>query len=249
MSRPRHAVLLAAGRGKRQRPFTDVTPKPLLPVYGRPGLDFTLTAAACAGIEHVCLVTHHLEQQIWDYVGDGSAWNLSVEICHQPQLAGSADALRAIWDARKDWIPHEAPLLVTATDYLLAENALADLVTAHAESGCEIAVSLKLCPPNELSNRSSAELTPDGRVRRIIEKPAPGQAPGPYTAALIYILPPAIWEYVLRLEPSPRGEFELPTAIDQMLLDGFSAVGLAQPAPAEWSPEMLANRSENDTAL
>jgi NDP-sugar pyrophosphorylase family protein len=241
--------LLAAGRGKRQRPYTDATPKPLLPVHGRPSLDFTLTSAARAGIQQACLVTHHLEQQIWDYVGDGSVWNLSAVYCHQPQLAGSADALRAIWEARKEWIPREEPLIVSATDYLLAENALADLVTAYTESGCEIAVSLKLCPPGELSSRSSAELTPDGRVRRIIEKPAPGQAPGPYTAALIYVLPPAIWEYVLRLEPSPRGEFELPMAVDQMLLDGFSAVGLVQTAPAEWSPEMLANRPEKDIAL
>jgi dTDP-glucose pyrophosphorylase len=183
-------------------------PKPLLPVYGRPSLDFTLTAVVRAGIEQVCLVTHHLEQQIWDYVGAGSAWNLSANFCHQPQLAGSADALRAIWEVNREWIPREAPLIVTATDYLLTENALADLVSAYAESGCEIAVSLKLCPPEELSNRSSVELT-------------------------------AIWEYALRLEPSPRGEFELPTAVDQMLLDGFSAVGLVQPAPAEWSPEML----------
>jgi len=236
---PRHAVLLAAGRGKRQRPHTDLTPKPLLPVHGRPSLDFTLTAAARAGIEQVCLVTHHLEQQIWDYVGDGSAWKLAAVHCHQPRLQGSADALRASWEARQEWIPREAPLIVTATDFLLAENALADLVAAYIASGCEIAVSLKLCPPEEPSNRSSVELTPEGRVRRIIEKPAPGQAPGPYTAALIYILPPAIWDYALRLEPSPRGEFELPTAVDQMLLDGFSAVGLVQPAPDEWSPEML----------
>ena len=47
----RSAILLAAGRGKRQRPYTDATPKPLLPVRGRPTLDFILSAVKRAGIE------------------------------------------------------------------------------------------------------------------------------------------------------------------------------------------------------
>ena len=237
--RPDTAILLAAGRGKRQRPYTDTTPKPLLPVHGRSSLDFTLAALAQAGIRQVCLVTHHLEQQIWDYVGDGSAWGLEAVCCHQPQMLGSADALRVVLDALPGWIPREAPVLVTATDYLLPESALADLVAAHAHSGCEIAVSLKLCPPEELSARSSVDVDAGWRVSRIVEKPGPGEAPGPYTAALIYVLPPAIWEYLPRLEPSPRGEYELPTAVNLLLQDGFSAIGLVQPPPDEWSPEML----------
>ena len=51
------AVLLAAGRGKRQRPYTDVTPKPLLEVNGRPTLDFVLCAVAKAGVEASINVT------------------------------------------------------------------------------------------------------------------------------------------------------------------------------------------------
>ena len=54
----RSAVLLAAGRGKRQRPFTDVTPKPLLALHGRPTLDYVLRAVSKAGLERVCLVTN-----------------------------------------------------------------------------------------------------------------------------------------------------------------------------------------------
>ncbi len=65
------AVLLAAGRGKRQRPYTDVTPKPLLEVNGRATLDFVLRAVAKAGVERVCIVTKHLEEKIFAYVGDG----------------------------------------------------------------------------------------------------------------------------------------------------------------------------------
>jgi dTDP-glucose pyrophosphorylase len=83
------------------------------------------------------------------------------------------------------------------------------------------------------------EVDADWHVHRIIEKPAPGQAPGPYTAALIYVLPPAIWNYLPRLQPSPRGEYELPAAVDHMLRDGFTAFGLVQPPPDEWTPDMI----------
>src|SRR5215216_2646780 len=56
----RSAILLAAGRGKRQRPYTDLTPKPLLAINGRATLDYVLMAVSKAGIERVCIVTHHL---------------------------------------------------------------------------------------------------------------------------------------------------------------------------------------------
>ena len=87
------AVLLAAGRGKRQRPFTDETPKPLLEVNGRATLDYVLTAVAKAGVERVCIVTHHLEEKIFEYVGDGSKWNLNMSFAHQNELNGNAGAL------------------------------------------------------------------------------------------------------------------------------------------------------------
>ena len=89
MKRPTSAVLLAAGRGERLRPHTDRVPKPLLAVNGRPTLDFVLDAARRAGIQRVCLVTYHLEEQIRAYAGDGSAWGLQVDYCRQEELRGN----------------------------------------------------------------------------------------------------------------------------------------------------------------
>jgi NDP-sugar pyrophosphorylase family protein len=236
--KPTSAVLLAAGRGKRQRPHTDQTPKPLLPAGKSNSLDMTLRAARRAGLERVCLVTHHLEAQIRSYVDDGSAWGMGAVFCHQAALRGSGDGLLSVLASLPDWIDRSAPVLVTATDYLLAENALEDLVAAHEAQGCEITVSLKECPPEELSARSSADIDENWRVRRIVEKPAPGEAPSRYTAALIYILPPEIWAALPDLEPSARGELELPAAVNLLLEAGMSAYGLLQPAPLEWSPQI-----------
>ena len=235
--KPTRAVLLAAGRGQRLRPFTDQLPKPLLPVRGRTILDAVLRAVARAGIQHVCLVIHHLGEKVRLYAGVGDAWGLQVVYCQQEELRGSGDALQAVHKSLPEWIDRSTPLLVSATDYLLPENAVLELVEAHERLGGDITVSLREYPPEQLSARSSVALGPGWQVKRIVEKPAPGTAPSRYTAALLYILPPAIWEVLPRLEPSPRGELELPEAANMLIDAGYTACGFLQPAPAEWSPE------------
>lgn len=226
----RSAVLLAAGRGKRQRPYTDHTPKPLLPVRGRPTLDYVLTAVRRAGIERVCIVTRHLEEKIFDYVGDGLPWGLEVTFAHQNELRGSGDALLSV---PQEWIRAE-PVLVAATDYILQEDDLLELVQAHAEHQAEISMSLKQCPVEELTARSSVDVDASWRIKRIIEKPAPQEIMSPYAASILFILPAQVWEYLAKIQPSPRGEIEMQAAVQRMLEDGFAAFGILQPAPEEW---------------
>ena len=228
----RAAILLAAGRGKRQRPYTDRTPKPLLPVSGRPMLDYVLAAVQRAGIERACIVTNHLEEQIRDYVGDGSRWKMQATYAHQNELRGNGDALLSV---PREWIPAE-PILVVATDYILEEDSLFELVEMHQKRSADITMSLKECPRQELSARSSVEVSGDWRVRKIIEKPKLEEILSPYAASIMFIFPPAIWEYLPEVEPSPRGEIELQSAVQSMLEDGYQAYGVLQPAPHEWIP-------------
>jgi len=227
----RSAVLLAAGRGKRQRPYTDVTPKPLLEVNGRATLDYVLCAVAKAGVERVCIVTNHLEEKIFDYVGDGSRWTLSVTFAHQAELRGNGDALLSV---PKGWIRDES-IMVVATDYILVEHTLLDLVRAHKRHKADITMSLKECPIEELSTRSSVDVATDWRVRRIIEKPRREEIMSPYAASILFIFPSQIWEYLAKTEPSSRGELEMQSTVQTMIEDGFKAIGLLQTAPLEWT--------------
>ena len=226
------AVLLAAGRGKRQRPYTDVTPKPLLEVNGRATLDFVLHAVAKAGVERVCIVTNHLEENIFAYVGDGSKWNLSASFAHQSELRGNGDALLSV---PQSWIRDE-PVMVVATDYILEEDSLLELVQAQEKHAADIVMSLKECPIEELAARSSVDVDSDWRVKRIIEKPKWEEIMSPYAASILFILPPQIWDYLPKVQPSERGEIEMQAAIDEMIHDGLKAVGVLQSAPEEWKP-------------
>lgn len=227
----RSAILLAAGRGKRQRPYTDEIPKPLLPVRGRATLDYVLTAVRRAGVERVCIVTHHLQEKIIEYVGDGSAWNVDVAFAHQSQLRGTGDALLSI---PGEWI-REEPVMVIATDYVLQENDLVTLVQAHKSYQADITMSLKECPLEELVARSSVGVDADWRIRRIIEKPGREEIMSPYAASILFILPPQLWSYLSQIQPSARGEIEMQAAVQMMIEDGFQAFGVLQPAPEEWS--------------
>jgi dTDP-glucose pyrophosphorylase len=229
------AILLAAGRGKRQRPFTDETPKPLLQVNGRPTLDYVLTAVMRAAGKRVCLVTHHLEDKIFDFVGNGSRWKLEATFAHQNALRGSGDALLSV---PQDWIRAE-PVMVIATDYLLEENVLLDLVKAHEQRHADITMSLKKCSVEEVMKRSSVAVDSDWCVTRIIEKPQPSEISSPYAASVLFIFPHAIWSYLPRIQTSARGEIELQDGVQMMIDDGYKAYGLLQPPPKEWTSDLM----------
>jgi len=74
------AMLLAAGRGERMAPLTDHTPKPLLPVAGKPLLQHHIERVAAAGFTGLVINTAWLGQQIADFVGDGSRFGIPIRV-------------------------------------------------------------------------------------------------------------------------------------------------------------------------
>lgn len=78
------AFILAAGRGERMRPLTDHTPKPLLPVGGRPLIVWHLEKLATAGIREVVINHAHLGEQIEQTLGDGARWGLRIAYSAEP---------------------------------------------------------------------------------------------------------------------------------------------------------------------
>ncbi len=72
------AMILAAGRGERMRPLTDHTPKPLLPVAGRPLIEHHLLALAAAGFREVVINHAHLGGMIEAALGDGARFGLEI---------------------------------------------------------------------------------------------------------------------------------------------------------------------------
>ncbi len=96
-------MILAAGRGERMRPLTDHTPKPLLPVAGKPLIVWHLERLARAGFRDIVINHAHLGDQIEALLGDGDAWGLRIQYSAEPQGAletagGIANALPLLGD-------------------------------------------------------------------------------------------------------------------------------------------------------
>jgi MurNAc alpha-1-phosphate uridylyltransferase len=72
------AMILAAGRGERMRPLTDVTPKPLLEVRGKPLIVHHIERLAAAGFKEVVINLAHLGHMIPEALGDGSKWGVKL---------------------------------------------------------------------------------------------------------------------------------------------------------------------------
>lgn len=72
------ALIFAAGVGNRMRPLTATTPKPLLPVRGKPLIAYHLERIAATGIDEVVINTAHLAEQFPQILGDGSHWGLRI---------------------------------------------------------------------------------------------------------------------------------------------------------------------------
>jgi MurNAc alpha-1-phosphate uridylyltransferase len=87
---PLKALVLAAGRGERMRPLTDRTPKPLLPVAGRPMIEWHLLALAAAGVRDVVINTAWLEDQFPAALGDGRRFGLTLHYSMEGRDHGGA---------------------------------------------------------------------------------------------------------------------------------------------------------------
>lgn len=83
-------MILAAGRGERLRPLTDTMPKPLLPVAGRPLIEWHLDALARAGVREVVVNTAWLEEQFAARLGDGSRFGVSIRYSMEQRGYGGA---------------------------------------------------------------------------------------------------------------------------------------------------------------
>ena len=81
------AMILAAGRGKRLRPHTDTLPKPLLPVRGKPLIEYHLEALAAAGFREIVINRGHLGERLPEALGDGARWGVTIRWSVEPPEA------------------------------------------------------------------------------------------------------------------------------------------------------------------
>ena len=114
------AMILAAGEGRRMRPLTDVKPKALLEVAGRPLIEHHIARLSAAGFSEIVVNVSHLGQQLVNFLGDGSQWRVAISIsAEQTPLETAGGIIQAL-----PRLGDEPFLLVNGdvfTDYPFAE--------------------------------------------------------------------------------------------------------------------------------
>jgi dTDP-glucose pyrophosphorylase len=93
---PVTALIMAGGRGERLRPLTDVEPKPMLKVGGKPIIEYNIDRLIAYGITDIFISVKYLKEQIMDYFGDGSAKGINIQYIEETEALGTLGALSFI---------------------------------------------------------------------------------------------------------------------------------------------------------
>jgi NDP-sugar pyrophosphorylase family protein len=154
---------MAAGRGERLRPLTELYAKPVLPIDGRPVIASLLRELAAAGIERAWIVLHHHGEQIRRLLGDGSGFELELRYVEQAALDGSAGAVRAAVGAGAP-----PPFLVAAADTLFAPGDVGRFVQEVESRRVPGALAVRREPPPSPPHRWATRVE-EGRVTRMLD--------------------------------------------------------------------------------
>ena len=94
----RQAVILCAGVGSRLRPFTDTTPKPMLPLLGVPLVEWNIRHFKQHGVSEFFINLHHLPEMLRACLGDGSRLGVRIHYHFEPELLGTAGGVKSFED-------------------------------------------------------------------------------------------------------------------------------------------------------
>jgi len=182
-------MVLAAGLGTRLRPITDTTPKPLVPVAGRPLLDHLLAFLRAGGIEEVVINLHHLGPNIQAHVGDGARFGLHVRYSTEDPILDTGGGIK-----RAEPLLAGEPFVVANGDSLL-EIRLRDLVEWHEAHGGVATLAVR--PDPNVAHYGTVELNDTDRVCRIVGLP-PTAKPGPRALMFpgLHVLEPEVFRWM-----------------------------------------------------
>jgi dTDP-glucose pyrophosphorylase len=231
------AVLLAAGRGTRMRELTADLPKPMIQVRGRPVLQHIVEGLREAGVGQFLIIVGYRADVVRDHFGEGSSYG--VEIQYATQLV--QDGTGRVVDLARDFVCDGA-FLLSYGDILIDPLNYRRLIDLPDD--VEATVSVKR--DEDCSKGGAVFINERFELTDLREKPKPGEPTSPWYNAGIYAFRPSIFDFTARLQPSPRGEYELTDAIRELARSGKTVK--AMELAGEWAdvrdPEILAQLNE-----
>ena len=208
------AIILAAGRGKRMKPFSDVIAKPMLPILNKPLISIIAEQLLHIGAEKLIItVSESNEQEIKNYFSE-QPYKEKIIYCLQNPPQGTAEAI------------YKAGLLATsdvivsmAGDNVFSEKFCSELIKEFSKNIITIHVIMALLEvtKEEITKLASVTLDSNGLITSIIEKPALEEVTSTLASLSVYVFHKSVLSYFGSVPLSPRGEYEAPDAFLAML--------------------------------
>lgn len=239
----RKAVIPAAGFGTRFLPQTKAMPKEMLPIVDKPVIQYVVEEAVASGIEDIIVVTGALKRAIEDHFDVPNADLIkNLEAGNKEKLLEETRRISEL--ANFIYIRQKGPY-GNGTPVLSAEPTIEDepfavlwgdefiyskpprlkqMIEVYEKYGGVVISGVKIEKKEDLKRYGIADLEPvEGKVSRIksiVEKPEPDEAPSNIATHGAYILPPEIFGALRELRPGKGGEIWLVDAINRLKADG-----------------------------
>lgn len=211
------ALILAAGKGTRLRPITDYLPKPMIPLHGKPLMEWVLLHLISCGIREFVIAVSYLAEQIENYFGDGERWGVKIAYSYNTVPTGKAGE---IWRARHLLASHQEGFLVVPGDTIVHMN-YQNVFTFYQQHNQGYLVMFSTQYRLEVG---VAEINTDSRVEKFLEKTNLGL---PISVGSYY-LNDTIFPYIEKFHPE-ENEVDLPSEVFALLLqEGIPIYGFVQ---------------------
>ncbi|HEY2865000.1 MAG TPA: nucleotidyltransferase family protein [Casimicrobiaceae bacterium] len=201
---PSHAMILAAGFGTRMRPLTDVMPKPLVPVDGKPLINHVLDRLAAVGVGTAVVNVHHFADQIEQHLKPRRAPKIVISDERAEVLGTGGGVVKALP------LLGAAPFFHVNADTLWIDGVKSNLERLAATFNPAHMDALLLLAPTATSvgygGRGDFMMAPDGKLRR-----RPEREVVPFVYAGVAILSPALFA------GAPQGAFSLTDLFDRAI--------------------------------
>ena len=219
------AVILAAGEGIRLLPITATRPKPLIKIAGKPILQYCLEAVKNAGIEEATIVTHYMGETIRQYFGEGEKLGLRISYVEQKAVIGTGNAA----SVAEPYVDDDFVLIYG--DLLFGQDVVKTVLQSYKRG--KTAAVMGVVPVDKPESYGIIEQDEGKRVKRIVEKPTPKQAPSNLANAGVYVFSREVFEKINQTQASIRGEWELTDAITLLAIEGKTVLA-AELSKDDW---------------
>ncbi len=210
------AIILSAGEGSRMRPLTLTKPKTMLPVAGKPIIQYNIESLRDNGINDILLIVRYKEEMVRNYFGDGSDFGVNIFYKTQKDFLGTANAI----SYGEDFI--DDSIIVLNGDIILDDEIIHEIIKKYNYLTPD---TLMLLTEVEDPSAFGVVEIENGNIKSIVEKPKREEAPSNLVNAGIYIFNKDIFDKIRKTEISERGEYEITDSVSLQIKDNKTVIG------------------------